>query len=544
MKKFKNDSLKKKILIICMFIIVFLLMQSKCYAVGSFSISSSPSSNVEPGTSVTIKITANNVTGQISLTGTNITLSESVIWVEDDTVTVTGTIGNEGTTATVTATPLVLGDSTTAEKITKPQTITITIKQQETQPPAETTPEQPTEPEPEQPTEPETPTNPEPEQPKEPEPTITNMQAVMYTTDNLNIRESYNSNSKIIGSLNKGDSVNIIGKVSNGWYKIRMSSGREGYVSGYYLTDTKPNQSSTTTLSNLTVSPGNLNETFSKDTLTYTMTVNSDVDSITVNFTPTDSNAKVTVTGNTGLTAGTGNEIKIKVVAEDGISTRTYAIKVTKLATEDDTPNIIDEEPQEIKLGLSSLSIEGLKLTPNFKTDIYEYEATLTDKSIEKLIVNAIALFEDSKVEIIGADEIQDGENVITIIVTSANEEETVTYQIIVNKTEQTAIAIVEPNKNEDSKSNIIIAVVAVIAIIALIGACIFIKKREKATPVRIYEDGDYNEPENEYNSYEEDYSPKDETSQEYNDDDDDDDDWGTPKRGLLNKFKKTGRHF
>ncbi len=396
------------------------------------------------------------------------------------------------------------------------------------------------------------PTNPEPEQPTEPEVTITDMNVTMYTTSNLNVRASYSTQSERIGYLNKDDSVTVIGKSSNGWYKVRLSNGIEGFVSGEYLTTEKPNtnKSSTATLANLTVTPGSLNETFSREKLSYTMTVESDVESINVNAIPTDSKAKVTVTGNTGLIAGTGNEIKIKVLAEDEISTKTYTIKVTKLATEEENPNIIDE-PTEAVLGLSSLSIEGLKLTPNFSTNIYEYKATLTDKTIEKLKINATSSLEDAKIEIIGADNIKDGENVITIIVTSADGEETVTYQIIVNKTEET-VAKLNTTQNNNSNQGIIIALIVFIVILVAILVYIIIKKKQNSKPVRIYEDGDYNEDDEGYDDYnstqnniEESNNHQNETYEDENyEDDDEDDDWGAPKKKVFGKFRKNGRHF
>lgn len=387
--------------------------------------------------------------------------------------------------------------------------------------------------------------------PQEPEQTFTETNKIMYVKSDctsLNLREGPDKTYKSIGALKTNEKITVIAIGSKGWYKVRTENGVEGYVAGNYLTDEEPekkNESSIATLSSIKVTPGNLNETFSKNNLSYTMTVEADVDSINVTATPTDDKAKVTVTGNTGLTTGTGNEIIIKVVAEDGISTKTYKIKVTKLASEDEDPNII-EELEEKKLGLSSLNIEELKISPEFKSNVYEYKATLTDKTIEKLIVNAVATFEDSKVEITGADEIKDGENVITIIVTSANGEETVTYQVIVDKKEEIVIAKVEPKEKEDSLQNIIIALIAAIAIVALILIFILIKRKEKGKPVSFYEDGDYNEPEENYNSYskieEENTVENNQSDEDY--EEDDDDDWGTPKKGFRSKFKKTGRHF
>lgn len=387
--------------------------------------------------------------------------------------------------------------------------------------------------------------------PQQPDPTVTftDTNKTMYVNaTSLNLRKEYNTSSTILKSLKKDESVTVLAIGSNGWYKVKASNGTEGYVDSTYLTDKKPEEtdkSSITTLSEIKVNPGNLNETFSKDRQTYSMTVNADVDSIEVTATPTDNKARVTVTGNKGLKTGTDNTITIRVLAEDETSSRIYKIQVTKLATEDEDPNLIDEEGAgEKKLGLTSLSIEKLRLTPTFKQDVYEYTATLTDRTIEKLNVNAIASFEDAKVEITGADEIKNGENVITITVTSADGENTVTYQIIVKKEEIVAVAKTDKNEEKDN-TKLFLIIGIVVAIVALVVITIVMSKKSKGKPVKIYEDGDYNETEEYHNSSsDEEYQENSENieDEEYYDEEDDDD-WGTPKRGLFGKIKKTGRH-
>lgn len=551
----------KKILIILLMITISLMIsftKSKAVTTGSFSVAISNSS-LKVGETTILSITVTNCEGQFSIVSSNsnaVTVSSTSEWISG-TTNIIITAKNSGT-ATINVKAENVGDNQAEpEEVTGNKSLTVTVKENEI-----SKPENPDNGEDNKPSEnpgeennnnqkPDDNENKNPEnnennnQNNTPqEPTFTETNKIMYVKSDctsLNLREGPNKNYKSLGTLKTNEKITVIAIGSNGWYKARTEKGIEGYVAGNYLTDTEPEkniESSIATLSNIKVTPGKLNETFSKNNLSYTMTVEADVDSINVTATPTDDKAKVTITGNTGLKTGTENEIIIKVVAEDGISTKTYKIKVTKLATEDEEPNII-EDPEEKKLGLSSLSIEGLKISPDFKSNVYEYKATLTDKTIEKLIVNAIATFEDSKVEITGADEIKNGENVITIIVTSANGEETVTYQIIVNKKEETVIAKTEPKEKEDSLQNIIIALIAAIAIVALILVFVLVKRKEKGKPVSFYEDGDYNEPEedNTYSKLE-----KEDTQESIQEDEDDD--WGTPKRGFRNKFKKTGRHF
>jgi len=84
-------NIRKILVFIGMFFISLLILQVKSYA-GNFSVSCSPSGTVEPNSKVTISITGNNATGRVKLTGSNITLDTSSVWIEDNTKTVTGTV--------------------------------------------------------------------------------------------------------------------------------------------------------------------------------------------------------------------------------------------------------------------------------------------------------------------------------------------------------------------------------------------------------------------------------------------------------------------
>ncbi len=82
-------------------------------------------------------------------------------------------------------------------------------------------------------------------------------------------------------------------------------------------------------LSSLKVGEGTLSPSFSKDKYEYTMSVGGGVDSVTVSAKAADSKAKVSVTGNKELVEGS-NTVKVKVTAEDGKTTKTYTIVVTR----------------------------------------------------------------------------------------------------------------------------------------------------------------------------------------------------------------------
>ena len=74
----------------------------------------------------------------------------------------------------------------------------------------------------------------------------------------LNVRSGANSSYSKIGSIRDGSTVNIVDKMSNGWYKIEYGNGY-GYVSGDYITDVKPIESS-----------NDSNDTSSSTTVTHT----------------------------------------------------------------------------------------------------------------------------------------------------------------------------------------------------------------------------------------------------------------------------------
>ena len=81
------------------------------------------------------------------------------------------------------------------------------------------------------------------------------------------------------------------------------------------------------------------------------------------------------------------------------------------------------------------IGIENINLNPAFSPDIFDYVATLENKEITELIVNATTNDENATVEVLGNKNLKDGENVITILVKSSKTNETTTYQITVDTT-------------------------------------------------------------------------------------------------------------
>lgn len=69
---------------------------------------------------------------------------------------------------------------------------------------------------------------------------IEEIDAYMYTTADLNIRKEGTTESEVIGSIPYGTEIHVTARTADNWY--RTERGEVGYVSGKYLSDTKPQQ--------------------------------------------------------------------------------------------------------------------------------------------------------------------------------------------------------------------------------------------------------------------------------------------------------------
>lgn len=214
---------------------------------------------------------------------------------------------------------------------------------------------------------------------------------------------------------------------------------------------------------------------FKKDNTSYKTTVPNDVKEVEIYATPTDSKAKVKGTGKVELKEGV-NEAKIVVTAEDGKTTKTYVIKITREAKQEEKQEDQKVETSEKKeqqvLGLSKLSINDIELTPKFNSNTYEYKTDLT-KDLDKLELDLEANDANATIEIIGNENLQQGENIITILLTNAKKEEFATYQIIVNKNVNENEGVAGVNWKDPStwrlKEQIIVGAIGAIALIIII---------------------------------------------------------------------------
>lgn len=234
---------------------------------------------------------------------------------------------------------------------------------------------------------------------------------VYSTTDGLNVRKS--ANGAIIGSLSKGDEVTRTGIGNQGWSRIKLSNGTTAYVSSSYLTKTKPAEDKPKT------------EEPKKNTTT---------------------NEEVNNTTSEGNNETKNNEVGNNNTGENTTTT--------------------DES-----LGLSSLEIAGVNFSDGFDPSkhIYGLKLNFLNFFVKNLDITAKANKEDAKIEIIGNQDFVEGENNVTILLTSADGKETATYQIKVTVPSEIATA---PQNNIQFYimcGSIIITAIVLIAIVTAI---------------------------------------------------------------------------
>lgn len=254
-----------------------------------------------------------------------------------------------------------------------------------------------------------------------------------YATGN----EASRSASKTVTIVKPSSGGSSSGTSSGGTSSSGSSSG--GYTQKSTTTNTEEKEKSKdSTLSALSVKEGAITPEFKKDVKEYALTIPYETSEINVTATPTDSKATVAVEGNKDLKEGE-NTVTVKVTAEDG-STSNYVIKVTRKRVPIALKTLV------IKYENQNGELIELPLNPTFSFDKLEYTLEDLEYWVEKLNIEATPNIEGATIDIQGAENLQVGENTITITLKIASEdvkegeepkEETITYTIKVNKKEE-----------------------------------------------------------------------------------------------------------
>ena len=229
------------------------------------------------------------------------------------------------------------------------------------------------------------------------------------------------------------------------------SGDKKTYTLNVNFLDTR---SKVNTLKDLTISDGIID--FKTDITDYNVSVNYNVDKITINSTLTDSKSSyISDFGNRTIDLNVGNNvILIKVKAENG-DEKTYTLNITR-----------EESTQTCDI--KSLTIDNYKLSFNPETSNYKLKINSNDTSLK---ISVKLIDEDSKYTILGNKNLENG-STITIKVEDKNGKEK-NYYINILKSE-----IIE---EQPEKNNVLpIIIVASIVIVMIVGLVLILSKRKK----------------------------------------------------------------
>lgn len=263
---------------------------------------------------------------------------------------------------------------------------------------------------------------------------------------------------------------------------------KEVYLKYVEATTTRAKNTSAK-LTNFTVKNATFKPAFSQSIKDYKIYVNKDtIKQITINPSYEQSGVTLEVTCNVGCTSHTDlpnkldlvmgkNEAEFVFTSEDGKTKETYNFIIYRGATTDGSSK------------LASLTVEGLELKEKFNKDVLDYTLEVPFET-EKVNVIATAEDENADVQIKGNENLQVGDNVVTITVTSAESEEKKIYNITIKRNEfapenDNTTTTVPVNKTDNEKkdnSTLLIILIALggTIIIGLAAYFIFFKKDKK----------------------------------------------------------------
>ena len=233
------------------------------------------------------------------------------------------------------------------------------------------------------------------------------------------------------------DQDGVVGLVvgSGNVISVVVTAEDGGTAQTYTVTVTRAG-SADASLSALSLSGVTLAPTFASGTTAYTASVGHAVTETTVSATASDANASVEVKVNgvvdqdgvVPLAVGAGNVITVVVTAQDGKSSRTYSVMVTRAGSAD--------------ASLNALSLSGVTLAPTFASGTTAYTASV-GHAVTETMVTATARDENASVEVkVNGVVDQDGivplavgaGNVITVVVTAEDGEISQTYTVTITR--------------------------------------------------------------------------------------------------------------
>ena len=212
-------------------------------------------------------------------------------------------------------------------------------------------------------------------------------------------------------------------------------------------------KSSDAALKTLTISKGTLE--FSPNVTTYDVEVENDVTSINVSATTNDTKARITEgTGNKSLSVGS-NKIEVKVTAEDGTTSRTYTINVTRKSSGSegeggDTPTPVVDDDRSKDNNLKNLEVVGHTFSPSFTSDNTSYYLEV-DNKVTSIEVKGTPNDSKAKAIVLGNGSLNVGVNNVNVVVTAEDGSQKVYSIKVVRKGDNNS----NPVENKSSEARL-----------------------------------------------------------------------------------------
>lgn len=354
--------------IIISFIVGILLLGNNIINAASYNFNFSGPTEATNGQTVTLTITGSGLTGKVTLSATNASLSSSSVWVEKNSVNVTAKI--TGFPAKITATPSELTDNDYNIVSLGSKSITINEKKPPT------------------------------------------------TGGGTGGGSSTGGGTSSGGSSSKPNT-----KPSTGSGSSQTSNKSE--VPNESNIENGNVKSSNNYLQSIILSAGNLSPEFYRETFEYTVeNLDETITEIEIGATAEDERASISGLGKISLQEGE-NRLPISVTAENG-NVREYIVVVNR------KENLEESDLRLESLEISKINKEGefSNLEIGFDKEKFEYNVDV-EEDVENLDVRATVEKEGIIVEVTGDKNLQEGENIVIVTLMSQENNDIQTHYII-----------------------------------------------------------------------------------------------------------------
>ena len=263
--------------------------------------------------------------------------------------------------------------------------------------------------------------------------------------------------SKYVSGYGNGD-FNLKEGLNTILIKVQAESGN---IKTYTINISR--KSKVNTLKTLTLSTGKIN--FNPNVIDYNVTVDNNVEKITISSTLTDSRSKyVERYGNREVTLKEGlNKVLIKVESENG-EISTYTLNIIRKNKVDNNENNVN---------IKYLTIKNYPI--NFNSEKTEY--TLKIKDEISLNIEVVLTDTNSTYKILNNNNLENG-SIITIEVTSSDKQIVKSYKIHIEKGDVIDLPVVDEEDEKDNNIAYVALAILSIGIIGLIGSIIYKKRK------------------------------------------------------------------